>query len=147
MSENFQNTVVVVTGGSKGIGLAVARLFARAQARVAIISRTQANLDEAVRTLADENLQVWPVAADLSDAQQAEQAIARIEDALGPVGVLINSAGAAQRAEPEDLDPARWRAALDAKFFPYIHAQHAVLKRLRARAPQAIAGQPVHAGA
>jgi len=143
MTENFQHKVVVVTGGSKGIGLAVAKLFARAQARVAIVSRTQTHLDDAVRTLAEEGLHVESVAADLADADQAEQAIARIEAALGPVDILVNSAGAAQRAEPEDLDPARWRAAMDAKFFPYIHAQHAVLKRLRARSADGIAGQPI----
>lgn len=147
MTQELQGKVTLVTGGSKGIGLAVARRFAQEGARVAIVSRTPAHLDAAVQQLHSEGITVHAVAADLGDADAAERAVAQVEAALGAIDILVNSAGAAQRAEPEDLDPVRWRAALDAKFFPYIHAQHSVLKRLRARAdaltPEGGVAQPV----
>lgn len=134
MANELQGKVALVTGGSKGIGLAIARRFANEGARVGIVSRSAENLAQARDVLAAEGLKVHTATADLSDPEQAEQAVAQIEAALGPVDILVNSAGAARRAEPEDLDPARWRAALDAKFFPYIHTQYAVLQRLGARA-------------
>lgn len=131
MAHELQGKVALITGGSKGIGLAVARRFAAEGARIGIVSRDEAHIHAAVQALAQEGLEAKGAAADLSDPGQAEAAVARIEAELGPIDILLNSAGAAKRAEPEDLDPARWRAALDAKFFPYIHAQHAVLQRLQ----------------
>jgi len=143
MADELKGRVALVTGGSKGIGLAVARRFAEEGALVAIVSRSAANLDTAQALLSRSNIRVLTVAADLIDPEQAESAVARVEAELGPVDILVNSAGAAKRTEPEELDPARWRAALDAKFFPYIHAEHAVLTRMRARAAS---GKGGHAG-
>lgn len=134
MTQELNGKVALITGGSKGIGLAIARRFSQEGARVAILSRSIENVDAAKALLLQEGITVLGLAADLSDAEQAEKAVAQVEAELGPIDVLVNSAGAAKRFEPEDLDPARWRAALDAKFFPYIHAQHAVLLRLRERA-------------
>jgi len=122
----------------------VARTLALNGAKVAILSRHAGNLEQARQVLAGQGVTVLPVQADLGDAAQAERAVAEVEAGLGPVDILVNSAGAARRHEPEDLDPVRWREALDAKFFPYIHVQHAVLARLRARARrlEGVARQP-----
>lgn len=147
MSKELEGKVALVTGGSKGIGLAIARRFAQAGARVGIVSRDPAHLAAAREALAGEGLQVASFSANLADPAQAEAAVAQLASTLGPVDILVNSAGAAQRAEPEDLDPTRWRAALDAKFFPYIHTQHAVLQRLAARARTSPEGQPLPNGA
>ncbi|WP_377811203.1 SDR family NAD(P)-dependent oxidoreductase (plasmid) [Azospirillum sp. A29] len=126
--------VVLVTGGSKGLGLAAARAFAREGARVVIASRSPENLAAAQAALAAEGLEVATVAADFADAAEAARAVAEAERPFGPVEVLINSAGAAKRTPAEELDAAAWKAGLDAKFFPYIHAQDAVLKSFRRRA-------------
>lgn len=126
--------VVLVTGGSKGLGLAAARAFAREGARVVIASRSLGNLAAAQAALAADGLEVATVAADFADAAEAARAVAEAERPFGPVEVLINSAGAAKRTPAEDLDAAAWKAGLDAKFFPYIHAQDAVLKSFRRRA-------------
>ncbi|WP_395453777.1 SDR family NAD(P)-dependent oxidoreductase (plasmid) [Azospirillum melinis] len=126
--------VVLVTGGSKGLGLAAARAFAREGARVVIASRSPENLAAAQAALAADGLEVATVAADFADAAEAARAVAEAERPFGPIEVLINSAGAAKRTPAEDLDAAAWKAGLDAKFFPYIHAQDAVLKSFRRRA-------------
>lgn len=136
MTQELKGRVALVTGGSKGIGLAVARRFAQEGAQVAIISRSQDNVDAAIRSLADEGLKVFGIAADLLDAESSEKIVHAVEAALGPIDLLINSAGAAKRHEPENLTPALWQQTFDAKFYPSIHVQHFVLQRLVARAGQ-----------
>ena len=125
---------VLVTGGSKGLGLAAARAFAQEGARVVIASRSADNLASAKAELAAEGLEVATVVANFTDAEDAARAVADAERLIGPIEILINSAGAAKRTPAGQLDPAAWKAGFDAKFFPYIHAQDAVLKSLRARA-------------
>jgi NAD(P)-dependent dehydrogenase (short-subunit alcohol dehydrogenase family) len=63
----------------------------------------------------------------------AERAIDAVEAKLGPIDLLINSAGAAKRTPPDELGPADWRAAMDAKFFSYVNAFDPVVKRMGAR--------------
>lgn len=136
---------VVITGASKGIGLAIAYAFAEQGAKLTLIARTPETLEQARQQLADAGHESHVISADLTDANAAETAIAEAEAYLGGIDILINSAGAARRTEPELLDAQAWRAALDAKFFPYIHTQDAVLKRLLARARQT--GQPLQGAA
>jgi len=134
MQLGLSGKVVLVTGGSKGLGLATARAFAEEGARVAIASRSAENLARARATLAADGFEVTTIAGDFVDAKQAAHAVEETERLLGPLDILINSAGAAQRTPPESLDAATWRAGLDAKFFPYIHVQDAALKSFRKRA-------------
>lgn len=136
---------VVITGASKGIGLAIAHAFAAEGARLSLIARDPATLEEARRQFAHAGIQVQVMSANLSDAAAAEAAIADAETRQGPIDILVNSAGAAKRTEPELLDAQTWQAALDAKFFPTIHTQDAVLKRLLARAEAS--GQPLQSAA
>ncbi|MEA2832293.1 MAG: hypothetical protein QOG66_495, partial [Methylobacteriaceae bacterium] len=63
----------------------------------------------------------------------AARMIDAMEREIGPIDILVNSAGAAKRTPPADLDPAAWRAAMDAKFFTYIHAIDPLIKRMAAR--------------
>ena len=130
MALNLLGKVVLVTGGSKGIGLACARAFAAEGARVAIASRSEDNLGAAVEQLHRDGFKVRPIQADLTDPQQAFDAVAEVEAALGPIDVLVNSAGGAKRTVPAELNAQAWRVAMDAKYFTYIHAMDAVLKSM-----------------
>jgi NAD(P)-dependent dehydrogenase (short-subunit alcohol dehydrogenase family) len=125
----LKGKVVVVTGGSKGIGLACAQAFLAEGARVAIVSRSAANLESAARGLSG----VVCVAGDLTDPAAAQDMVRQTESALGPIDVLVNSAGAARRYLPEDLNAQAWHAAMDAKYFTYIHAMDAVLPGMAGR--------------
>ncbi|HVY05746.1 MAG TPA: SDR family oxidoreductase [Burkholderiales bacterium] len=129
MELGLKNRVVLITGGSKGIGLACALAFLKEGAKVAIVSRDRANLDRAAKQLGD----VICIAADLSRAEEAQRMAAEATSALGPVDVLINSAGAAKRYPPEELNAQSWHAAMDAKYFTYIHAMDALLPSMQAR--------------
>ena len=78
------------------------------------------------------------IVADLRDADEAARAIAEAEDKLGPIDVLVNSAGAAKRYAPDDLSAQAWHDAMDAKFFSYVHPVDIVVKRMAARGRGAI---------
>lgn len=140
MHLKLNGKVTVITGGSKGIGFAAANAFAAEGAFVVIIARDPAGLEQARTQLQASGHNVAAYAANLSDPVAAAEVIERIESEVGPIDILINSAGAARRHEPESLDPEKWHAAMNAKFFPYIHVQDAVLPRMRARAEQRAAG-------
>jgi NAD(P)-dependent dehydrogenase (short-subunit alcohol dehydrogenase family) len=133
MDLNLAGKVVLVTGGSKGIGYACAEAFCAEGATVAIASRSDANLAEAKQRLAEQGHQVFAVRADLRKSEDAKAMVAAVEQALGPVDVLVNSAGAAKRYAPEDLDAQAWHDAMDAKFFSMMHPLDAVLPGMAAR--------------
>jgi NAD(P)-dependent dehydrogenase (short-subunit alcohol dehydrogenase family) len=133
MDLGLKGRVVLVTGGSKGIGLACARAFLGEGARVAIASRSKVNLVAAERQLKGEGHEVTRVAGDLIDPANARRMAAEVEQALGPIDVLVNSAGAAKRTPPEELTPETWRAAMDAKYFTYVHSIDAVIKGMATR--------------
>jgi NAD(P)-dependent dehydrogenase (short-subunit alcohol dehydrogenase family) len=129
MDLGLSGKTALVTGGSKGIGLACAELLAQEGCRVGITSRDRANLDAAATRVQG----CFVHAADLISAEDAARMIDAVEREIGPIDILVNSAGAAKRTPPNDLDPAAWRAAMEAKFFTYVHAIDPLIKRMAAR--------------
>src|SRR6185295_11359312 len=97
MKLGLEGKVALITGGSKGIGLACARGFLGEGARVAISSRGQENLDRAAQTLAEDGFEVLTNRADFSKPEDAQLVVASAEKLLGPIDILINCAGAANR--------------------------------------------------
>jgi len=133
MELGLKGKVVLITGGSKGIGLACARAFAAEGARVAIASRSQQNLDSAREALAQEGAAIVAIRADLTQAAEANAMVAAAENSLGPIDVLVNSAGAAKRHAIEEYDTEAWQQGMDAKYYPYVHAMDAVRPGMMAR--------------
>ena len=133
MDLNLAGLVVIVTGASKGIGYACAEAFAAEGAKVALVSRSQANLDAALARFPRSGSLPIAVAADMTSYDAADRMVETVEKTLGEIDVLVNSAGAARRYAPDDLDAKAWHDAMDAKFFSYIHPTDAVLKRMLPR--------------
>ncbi|CAG0970997.1 bacilysin biosynthesis oxidoreductase BacG [Burkholderiales bacterium] len=138
MELGLRDRAVVVTGASKGIGLACVHAFAAEGARVAMVSRSRANLDAALAAMPPSAHRPIAIVADLVHAGEARRAIDAAERALGPIDVLVNSAGAAKRHPPDELTPQAWHDAMDAKFFSYIHPVDIVVKSMAARGRGAI---------
>jgi NAD(P)-dependent dehydrogenase (short-subunit alcohol dehydrogenase family) len=90
---HVQDKVVVVTGGSSGIGHATALMMARAGARVAIVARDRERLAETVKEIAAEGGKAWSYSADLTELAACDQVIADIARDLGDIDILVNNAG------------------------------------------------------
>jgi NAD(P)-dependent dehydrogenase (short-subunit alcohol dehydrogenase family) len=140
MDLQLKSKHVLVTGGSKGIGLACARAFLDEGASVTLIARDAGRLETARQALADAfpASRVHGIAADLTQADAAADAVARAQQALGPIDILVNSAGAARRTAPDELTPRHWHDGMDAKYFTYIHVIDPVIKAMAARGQGAI---------
>ena len=135
MNLHLSDKHVLITGGSKGIGLACAHAFLEEGARVTLISRDAANLNNALQKLhvhfpAE---RIHTVAANLRDAAHALTALNSAEAAFGPVDVLVNSAGAAKRTPAPELTPEAFADAMQAKYFTTIHMLTPTIQRMAAR--------------
>jgi NAD(P)-dependent dehydrogenase (short-subunit alcohol dehydrogenase family) len=134
MDLGLKDKIVLITGGSKGIGFAAAQAFIAEGARVAIASRSRENLDTACATCPG----IEGFAADLTLPRAAAQLVDAVERRLGAIDVLVNCAGAAKRVGPDELTPEAWRASMDAKYFSYIHVIDPLIKRMAERGSGAI---------
>lgn len=155
MDVGLAGQVVVITGASKGIGLACAMAFAREGAKVIGISRDLSHLHAAQHDLQREGLHMEVAAADLREIVAAQMVIEYIENEFGPIDVLVNCAGAARRTPVADLHADAMHAAMQAKYFTYMHVIDPVIRHMALRGKGSIVnvvGQggrqvsPVHIG-
>ena len=127
----------VVTGGSRGIGLAIASALAAEGADIALLARDPARLEAARQRLSDSGRRILALSADTTDDTAVRAAIARTADELGGVDILVNSAaepaGAGTPRALADLVDDDLLAAIDTKVLGY-------LRCARAAAPYMIAG-------
>jgi len=106
--------VAVVTGAGRGIGRAVAIALASAGAKVAVLARTQSQIDETAALIEKAGGMAHAFVADVTDAQVIQATMERIESALGPVDLLVNNAGRLGRIGPfVESDVAEWWQVLD----------------------------------
>ena len=138
MDLGLKGKIALVTGGSRGIGLACARLLAREGAIVAIVSRSVQHLQTAKRALSGDGLDIAIFECDLRDPDAAARMVEQVEATTGPLDLLINSAGAARRYAPETLDAQAWHDTMDAKYFTTMHVLDPVVKRMAARGRGAV---------
>jgi NAD(P)-dependent dehydrogenase (short-subunit alcohol dehydrogenase family) len=105
----LDGTTAVVTGGSRGIGRAIAAAFAAREACVAVASRSEDQVRTTIAELEAQGGRVLGVPTDVSDAGQVAALVERVEDEFGPIDVLVNNAGSLTALGPTwELDPERW---------------------------------------
>lgn len=112
----------LITGGSKGLGLAIAKAFAGAGGNVAIVARDKASLSKAEAEIraAAPAAKVAAVSADISTAEGCQAAHDAAVAALGPLDILVNNAGTSQRGPFLEVSDALWQNDLDLKLFAAI---------------------------
>ena len=118
MDLNLRGRTALITGASKGIGIASAECLAAEGVNVILVSRTQADLDAArARIAGRHNVNVLVYAYDLSDSRNVD----RLAEAHPDIDILVNNAGAIPGGDLQAITEDRWRAAWDLKVFGYIN--------------------------
>jgi 3-oxoacyl-[acyl-carrier protein] reductase len=127
--------VAIVTGGSRGIGFAVARALGLEGARVAIASRTARELEDARATLAREGVDVFARPTDVRVSDEVDALVNAVESHWSRgVDILVNDAGAyGAIGRLEACDPNDWKLAFEVNVFGTMHACRAVLEGMRTR--------------
>lgn len=141
MDLGLTDKVAIVTGSSRGLGLASARALVAEGCRVCICARGEERLAEAaieVEAAARRPHMVTTVQADVSTSAGVERVIQKTVDAFGGIDVLVNNVGRAGGAGLLDTSDAEWHAAFDETLFPAIRASRLAVPLMRQRGGGAI---------
>ncbi|WP_201859983.1 SDR family oxidoreductase [Microvirga soli] len=125
---DLSGRVALVTGSSAGIGFALAQGLGRAGAKVVLNGRERGKLAFAAEKLREEGLSVHDIAFDVTVSGAVRPAIARIENEIGPIDILINNAGMQFRAPLEDYPEDAWHALMKTNVDSVFHVGQAVAK-------------------
>ena len=126
----FEGRVVLITGGTRGLGLALARRFLSLGARVAVCGRDEETLERAREQLGHD---VFARACDVTEAQQVRELVREVERRYGRIDVLINNAGVQIVERVEEVDPARARSLLELDLWVPLALTRALLPAMLAR--------------
>lgn len=134
MEARMDGRNAIVTGGSLGIGRAIATEFARSGADVAIIARGSGALEKTKADITAEcGATIVAISADVSEAEGCAWAFAEAEAALGSVDILVNGAGSSNRQPFEEISDEVWQADLDLKLFAAIRLSRLVMPGMKER--------------
>lgn len=140
LSESLKGRVAVVTGGSRGIGRAIALRLAESGADVALIyAGNQAAADETAQQVRELGVRAMAVQCDVSDAQQAAAAIKQVRAELGPIDILVNNAGITRDGISLRMKPGDFRRVIDVNLTgAFLMAQAAMSDFVRRRSGRII---------
>lgn len=134
MDVRLDGRSALITGGSLGLGKAMALKFAESGADVAIIARRQDVLDEARMEIeAVTKNRVIARACDVTDAAAVEDLVADVNRELGKIDILVNNAGSSMRGKFEEVTDEMWRADFDLKLFAAIRLIRLVFPAMKER--------------
>jgi 3-oxoacyl-[acyl-carrier protein] reductase len=132
MDLGLKGQAALVTGGSKGIGKAVALGLAQEGVRVTICARDKASLEAAAQAITRATgAEVFQVAGDLTRPDDVQRIVDATAARLGRIDVLVNNAGAAPGGEILDLTEEDWQKALQLKFMGYVRCIKAVIPHMQ----------------
>ncbi|MEO3944335.1 SDR family oxidoreductase [Gorillibacterium sp. CAU 1737] len=132
MNLGLQGKTALITGSSKGIGYATARLLAEEGASVVLCARREDELQTAAERIRQETgAQVLAVKADVTRAEDCQNVVDQAVQAFGRLDILVNNAGTSAAAPFDAVGPEAWQADLDLKLFGAIHCSQAALAPMR----------------
>lgn len=130
---DFSGEVVVVTGGSRGLGLEIAEAFGKAGASVVITARREKWLNEAEQQLEEQGIAALALLADVAEPASVEQLVQRTLETYGKIDILVNNAGLTWGAPAEEMALERWQQVLNANVTGTFLMSQAVGKHMLAR--------------
>ena len=133
MQLGLADRVALITGGSKGIGRAVATALAHEGVNLAICARGRIGLDQATEHLRSLGVQALSVPTDMTDAQAVEDFVAAAADHFGRIDILVNNAVTSTQNTFEALSDEEFRYHIDVKLMGYIRCARAVWPHMRRR--------------
>ncbi len=133
MDLGLTGRVVLVTGGSRGLGKAMATAMAAEGARVAICARDEGSLALAAEEISGIGATVLPVVADVTSAEDRGRLIAEVGDRLGSVEVLVNNVGGNRRGAICDTTDEDWQAIIDLNLMSHMQLARSVVPAMRER--------------
>lgn len=110
---DLKNKRALITGGTQGIGMAIARGLGEAGATVIINARDQDKMEQAVIELCASGIDAKGSLFDITDIDQVRRAVQTVENDIGPVDILVNNAGIIKRAPAEELEEDDWNAVIE----------------------------------
>ena len=134
----IESTVALVTGGAQGIGAAVAGVLAGAGAHVAAVDRNADALATVVTKLAAEGDSARGYVADVCDSAAVDALVRRVEDELGPIGILVNAAGVLHTGRVVEMSDRQWSEMFSVNAGGVFHVSRAVARRMIAHRRGAI---------
>jgi NADP-dependent 3-hydroxy acid dehydrogenase YdfG len=133
MSQGIANKVVLITGGSTGIGAEVGRLLASRGAKVAVSARRQDKLDEVVAEICSKGGTARAYQLDVTDKREVETVVAAVVQDFGRLDVLINNAGLMPIRPMSEVDTDEWDAMIDVNLKGTLYGIAAALPRFLAQ--------------
>src|SRR4051812_39857815 len=129
----MKGRVVLITGGSRGLGLLLAREFGLLGAKVAICARDMDELDRAVTDLTSYGIEVLAKQCDLLSEEQVKQTVECVTDYFGRIDVLVNNAGTIAVGPMETMTSEDYLESMGLHFWAPLHSSLAVLPQMKAR--------------
>ncbi|RLC33661.1 MAG: short chain dehydrogenase [Deltaproteobacteria bacterium] len=139
----FKEKVVVITGAASGIGLALARKFAREGAFIGLMDMDRAALEKCEKQFADRGYHAVGVVCDVTRQAMCESAVAKITDAFGHIDVLVNNAGITQRSVFAETKVEVFQRVMDVNFFGALYCTKAALDSIIRRRGMIIVNESV----
>ena len=130
---DLRGKVVLVTGGSRGLGLVIARECVDQGARVAICARDQQELEDARQDLLERGGRVIAIACDLTIQSEVERLVQSVQTQFGRIDVLINNAGIITVAPAEEMMISDYEDAMKVNYWAALYTANAVLPAMRDR--------------
>jgi 3-oxoacyl-[acyl-carrier protein] reductase len=128
--QSLSGKTALVTGAGKGIGKAIALALAKEGVHVGLVARTEKDIQAVAGEITALGVKASVAAADVSQRVEVEAAVAKVQQELGPVDILINNAGTATFGKFLELEPEVWEQQIRVNVFGVYYATRAVLPQM-----------------
>ncbi len=129
----FNNKKVLIYGGAKGIGRAIAMVFAKRGAQLAIADIDLDGAEDTASTIVESGQSACAIACDVTLDESVAEAASAAEGTLGDIDIVVNNVGVILSGNPEDIPITEWQRILNLNLFPVLRSNDVFLKKMMAR--------------